>query len=64
MRLARIRERCLTEQQRQFILDGTPLGRFGTADEVAAAICFLCMPDAGYITGQVLSIDGGMSMHV
>src|SRR5690242_9528679 len=36
----------LTEQQRKFILDSTPLGRFGTTEEVAATICFLCMPEA------------------
>lgn len=54
----------LTEQQRKFILDSTPLGRFGTTDEVAAAISFLCSPEAGYITGQVLGVDGGMSMHL
>jgi 3-oxoacyl-[acyl-carrier protein] reductase len=54
----------LTEQQRQYMLDVTPLGRFGSTDEVAAAICFLCTPQAGYITGQILAIDGGMSMHV
>ncbi|MBE3559848.1 MAG: 3-oxoacyl-[acyl-carrier-protein] reductase [Ktedonobacteraceae bacterium] len=54
----------LTEQQRQFILDQTPLGRPGSAEEVAAAIAFLCMPESGYITGQVLSVDGGMSMHI
>ncbi len=54
----------LTEQQRQYMLDVTPLGRFGSTDEVAAAICFLCSPQAGYITGQILAIDGGMSMHV
>ena len=54
----------LTEQQREFILNSTPLRRFGTAEEVAAAICFLCSPDAGYITGQTLCVDGGMAMHI
>lgn len=54
----------LNEQQRKYILDSTPLGRFGTTDEVAAAICFLCSPEAGYITGQVLSVDGGTSIHI
>ena len=46
------------------MLDMTPLGRFGTADEVAAGITFLCLPDAGYITGHTLSIDGGMTIHI
>ncbi|QBD77898.1 3-oxoacyl-[acyl-carrier-protein] reductase [Ktedonosporobacter rubrisoli] len=54
----------VSESVRKYMLDSTPLGRFGTIDEVAAAICFLCMPEAGYITGQVLSVDGGMSMHI
>src|SRR6266704_6082418 len=54
----------LTEQQRKFLLDNTPMGRFGSTEEVAAAIGFLCSPEAGYITGQVLCVDGGTAMHV
>jgi 3-oxoacyl-[acyl-carrier protein] reductase len=53
----------LTEQQRKFLLDSTPMGRPGTAEEVAAAIGFLCSLEAGYITGQILCIDGGTAMH-
>ncbi len=54
----------LTEQQQKFLIDATPLGRFGTTEEVAGTVAFLCSPDAAYITGQVLSVDGGASMHV
>jgi len=39
-----------------------PLGRMGTADDVAAAVAFLASDEAGYITGQVLSVNGGMLM--
>jgi len=44
------------------ILDRTPMGRIGQAEEVARAVAFLCMPGAGYITGQCLAIDGGFSV--
>lgn len=54
----------LTEQQLKTMLEITPLKRFGTTEEVAAAIGFLCSPEAGYITGQILCVDGGMAMHV
>ncbi|GHO50092.1 hypothetical protein KSX_82550 [Ktedonospora formicarum] len=54
----------LTEAQRKFMIDSTPLGRFGTPDEIAAAISFLCQPEASFITGQILNVDGGMAMHI
>lgn len=52
----------LPEEARQAILDLTPLGRFGDPEEIAFAVAFLANPKSGYITGQVLAVDGGIAM--
>ncbi len=52
----------LPEELKKALLDATPLGRFGTVEDVANAVAFLASDQASYITGQVLSVDGGMSM--
>ena len=49
------------QAQRDIWLAALPIRRYGSADEVAALIAFLCSKDAGYITGQLISIDGGFS---
>lgn len=51
---------ALTEDQRTGLLQSVPLGRFGEAGEVAALVAYLASPQAGYITGQTLHINGGM----
>ena len=52
----------ITTKAQETFLERTPVGRFGTVDEVAAAIRFLCSDDAGFITGAVLPVDGGAGM--
>ncbi|HXF48034.1 MAG TPA: 3-oxoacyl-[acyl-carrier-protein] reductase [Verrucomicrobiae bacterium] len=52
----------LPERAKEAFLAAIPLGRAGTAEEVAAAVGFLVSEEAGYITGQVLQIDGGLLM--
>jgi 3-oxoacyl-[acyl-carrier protein] reductase len=50
----------LPDAARQGIVDQTPLGRIGRPEEVAAAVVFLASEEAGYITGQVVRVNGGM----
>lgn len=52
----------LGDEQREEILANTPLGRMGTPEEIAWAVSFLASERSGFITGQVLSVDGGLVM--
>jgi 3-oxoacyl-[acyl-carrier protein] reductase len=52
----------LNQTARDSILNSTPLGYFGSVDDVAAAAVYLASDEARYITGQVLGVDGGMMM--
>ncbi len=54
--------RALNEQQREAILGRIPLARLGKAEDIAAAVVFLASPQAGYITGATLHVNGGMYM--
>jgi 3-oxoacyl-[acyl-carrier protein] reductase len=53
---------ALSDEIKQAGLKAIPLGRIGTPDDVAGAVCFLASDDASYITGHVLNINGGMLM--
>lgn len=53
---------ALTEDQLSAMTDVVPLGRMGEAEEIAAAVSFFASESAGYITGTVLPVDGGMAM--
>jgi 3-oxoacyl-[acyl-carrier protein] reductase len=53
---------AMSEEAKQATLSGIPAGRLGTPEEVASAVRFLASEEAGYITGQVLAVDGGLAM--
>lgn len=50
----------LSEEDRGLLEEEIPMGRFGGVSEVAKAVAFLCSEDSSYITGQVITVDGGM----
>ena len=52
----------LPEAQRAKLLEGIPLAKIGAADDVAHAVAFLAGPEAAYVTGQVLRVNGGLLM--
>ena len=53
---------AMTEEQRESVLAGIPLSRLGTPDDVAGVVLFLASDEAGYITGQVIGVNGGLYM--
>ena len=53
---------ALADQQREALLGRVPVGRLGTADEVASAVCYLASTEASYITGSTIHVNGGMAM--
>ena len=54
--------RSLSDDIRQSLLTNIPVGRLGSAEEIAGAVSFLCSADAGYVTGETLHVNGGMYM--
>jgi 3-oxoacyl-[acyl-carrier protein] reductase len=54
--------RALTPAQSEAMMARIPLGRFGDVSDIAAAVGFLCSPQAGYITGSTLHVNGGLYM--
>ncbi|MGN6608978.1 MAG: 3-oxoacyl-ACP reductase FabG [Jatrophihabitans sp.] len=54
----------LSDERKKEVLAGVPLGRYGSADEVAAAALYLASPGAGYVNGVVLPVDGGLGMGI
>lgn len=52
----------LSDEQRKKLTDLIPMGRMGKPEDIAKVVGFLCSPEADYITGQVIAVDGGMTM--
>ena len=50
------------DEQKARILTAVPAGRMGEASEIAAAVLYLASPEAGYVTGATLHVNGGMAM--
>ncbi len=53
---------ALSEEQKKLLFERIPAGRFGTPEDIAAAVVFLASEEAGYVTGQSLHANGGMAM--
>ncbi len=51
------------EDYKQSVLNRTPMNKIGEPEDVAAAVSFLCMPASAYVTGQILSVDGGFMVN-
>jgi len=54
--------RELSKEQKDKLTSQIPLGRLGSPDEIAAAVVFLALPSAAYITGETIHVNGGMYM--
>jgi 3-oxoacyl-[acyl-carrier protein] reductase len=52
----------IPDELQGLMLQNTPLGRFGKADDIAGAVRFLCSDEASFVTGAVLLVDGGLGM--
>ena len=60
------RSRAILDERprlREGLLRAIPLGTLGTPEDIAAAVAYLASPAAGYVTGQTLSVNGGITMN-
>ena len=53
--------RGMADKRRAAVLSAVPMGRIGSPSDVADVVRFLCGPSSGYISGQVVAVDGGMT---